>query len=137
VRVATWDSELIAYVSSPHAFKWGKNDCALMGANWVRECTGVDIAAAFRGHYTTSRGAVRALKTHGTGGLVATMDGLLPSAPLIEGAHRGDLVGLPSPDRLFDCVVGIAVGDVAAVLGTNGKIAYLPISQIIRIWRVT
>ena len=46
-------------------FEWGECDCCLFAADVVRDLTGVDYAAEFRGRYSTKIGAARLIKPHG------------------------------------------------------------------------
>lgn len=42
-------------------FSWGEHDCCLFAADCVQAVTGVDVAADFRGTYTTPLGAKKPL----------------------------------------------------------------------------
>lgn len=136
MRAPDWERLLLNHLSAGTRFEWGVSDCALDGANWVKACTGVDYAEDFRGRYKTPRGAVTALRRYGSGSLSATIDQMVPGVPIQQGARRGDLVGFPSPSRLFDCLIGICAGDAAGVFGVDGRRAFVPISNATRIWRV-
>ncbi|MCV9965713.1 hypothetical protein OIU34_27975 [Pararhizobium sp. BT-229] len=72
--------ELRDFLALPHRFRWGGvdgDDCMTWCASWIRECIGVDPAAAVRGTYSTEEGAHRLLASRG--GLVAYADSqLLP-----------------------------------------------------------
>lgn len=49
-------------------FEWGRRDCCLFVADWVRLATGLDPAASWRGRYGSLREALRLTK--GRGGFV-------------------------------------------------------------------
>lgn len=44
------------------AFEWGRNDCLSWAADAVQAQTGLDTLVDYRGHYSTHRGAVKALR---------------------------------------------------------------------------
>lgn len=54
-RLADWRPRLVAYVEAVRArpFGYGSHDCALFAAGAVQAMTGVDLAADFRGRYTS------------------------------------------------------------------------------------
>lgn len=74
VRIPGWRSALSRHIAlaAPKAPVWGTHDCALFPADGVLAMTGVDPAEAFRGHYTTPAGSLRALKRYGAGDLLST-----------------------------------------------------------------
>lgn len=53
-------------------FAPGKHDCVLMACDWVRERTGTDPAAPWRGEYSDRRGALKVIAR--AGGLVALVE---------------------------------------------------------------
>ena len=137
VRVPDWETKLIEKSMAPHKFEWGVSDCALDGANWVRDITGRDIAEKFRGKYKGVKGAVSALKKYGEGSLSETMSALLPLRDASEVAMRGDLVGVPGETpELFDCAIGVCAGTVVMVMGSDGTLVSVPISQRLFAWKV-
>src|SRR5690348_10475155 len=79
-------------------FAWGTNDCALFAADAILANTGTDIAAEFRGLYTTERGAFEAIWKVTGGSTVADAAAYCASKHgLVEHEHplmakRGDLV---------------------------------------------
>lgn len=75
-------------------FGWATFDCLLFIADWVREATGIDPGAAYRGRYTDERSARRLIKARG--GIEALLDTGLATAGVARRdgqAVRGD-VGL-------------------------------------------
>jgi hypothetical protein len=92
-------------------FAWGTNDCALFAADAILANTGIDIAADFRGKYTTQLGALRTIQevTGGTSvadaaAYCANKHGLLEHThPLL--AKRGDLVVIENDENLIAGVV--------------------------------
>lgn len=134
MRVPDWEHRLIDLPKNAPPFEWGVSDCALWAANWVRDITGRDIAEAFRGHYSSAPGAVRALKRYGAGSLVATMSDLLPIVPT---PGRGDLVAVTAPAHpVLDCAVGVSVGTAVLVYGPDEKLCHVPLGNALAAWRV-
>lgn len=112
MRLPDWEQRLIEYLTplmEAAEFRWGQLDCALFVADAVLDMTGEDIAAPFRGRYSTAVGSARALKRYGSGDLKSTFDTLLPARP-IGYARRGDVV-------MSDGAVGICMGAFALFIG--------------------
>ena len=141
VRAEGWEARLREAVEAAREkpFEWGTNDCALFAADCVRAMTGTDLAAAFRGKYTTASGARRALMRFGEGSLEATVMAVLgePIVPTL--ARRGDVVLFQSfpPGAPPDGIEALAVclGEVAASPGPQG-LTYVPMSEWLKAWRV-
>ncbi|GLI99113.1 DUF6950 family protein [Sphingobium sp. BS19] len=132
-RISTWEQALADYLASvaDAEFTWGELDCALFAANAVLAMTGHDIAAPFRGKYSTAAGSARALKRYGAGTLEATFDTLLPVKP-IGYARRGDVV-------MHDGGVGVCVGSHALFVGREGEregLVRVPRAEWVRAWGV-
>lgn len=111
-RLSDWEQRLAAYLEplmTGARFEWGALDCALFAADAVLAMTGHDIAAPFRGRYSTAAGSARALKRYGAGDLKSTFDTLLPPRP-IGYARRGDVV-------MSGGAVGICAGGFALFVG--------------------
>lgn len=137
MRVPDWERCLINLPKNAPPFEWGVSDCALWAANWVRDITGRDIAEAFRGRYTTSRGSLIALKRYGAGSLAATMSALLPECDDASAAGRGDLVGVEcKPHPVLDCAVGVCVGTAVLVYGPDETLIHVPLGNALFAWRV-
>lgn len=133
VRRDDWEARLHDYIAGlgGATFRWGKLDCALFSAGAVLAMTGVDPAAQYRGHYSTARGSVRALRKWGAGTLPATIDALFPViAPAF--ARRGDLV-------MVGDAVGVCFGADALFVGEeNGAAGLVRFgrAQWSKAWRV-
>ena len=113
-RRADWEQRLSAYLEPlvfGARFAWGQCDCALYVADAVLAMTGHDIAAPFRGKYSSAAGSARALKRYGAGDLKSTFDTLLPPRP-VGFARRGDVV-------MHDGAVGICMGAFALFVGQD------------------
>ena len=121
-------------------FAWGTNDCALFSADGIHAMTGIDIASAFRGKYTTEDGAWETVKAV-TGGTTiadaaawcASQHGLseLPH-PLF--AQRGDLVVATNAGSQLSGLVHLSGRHVVSV-GETGMMRF-PITNVVRAWRV-
>ena len=92
-RLPDWEQRLADFlVRHEHRpFEWGEWDCILFACAAADAMTGHDAAAAYRGRYTTRRGAARILRRLGQGTLLATVDHEFPAKPVAR-AIRGDLV---------------------------------------------
>ncbi|BAK66896.1 hypothetical protein SLG_22210 [Sphingobium sp. SYK-6] len=104
-RRPDWEVRLSAYLAERFdaiVFEWGASDCALYTADAVLAMTDADIAARFRGKYSTAAGSAKALRKYGAGTLKDTFDTLLPPKP-VGYARRGDVV-------MHDGAVGICIG---------------------------
>lgn len=90
-RYENWPDRLAAFFAArlDDAFEWGVNDCAIFAADAVRAITGEDLAAGFRGRYSSEASAAALLDAFG--GIEAILDRALPrrATPLL--AQRGDL----------------------------------------------
>lgn len=122
-------------------FSWGANDCAMFAADAIEAMTGVDVAAEFRGKYSTKLGAFKAIKKIVGGSTVA--DAAVYCAekhglreyqyPLM--AKRGDLA-----------IVRNDVGEeIAGIVALNGRHVWVPgnsglvslsIMDVIRSWSI-
>lgn len=114
-RLGHWDIALAAYLAplmSTATFEWGRTDCALFVSDGVLAMTGADIAAAYRGRYSTALGSARALAKFGAGTLAASFDAILPERPVAY-ARRGDVV-------MSDGAVGLCIGAEALFMPEEG-----------------
>lgn len=132
-RLENWPQILADFIAAAdRPFRWGSWDCGLMAADCILAMTGIDIAAEFRGRYTTARGARRVMR-----GSMAEMMARVSSAygmPEVMAtlARRGDMVMVDTP--LGDAL-GICVGTRVACAGPNG-LTLLPLSAARRAWRI-
>lgn len=108
-RLPDWRSRLAAEMDrqrrDPHA--WGSHDCALgLAAGAVEAISGVDVAAPWRGRYTTPLGAARLLRKGGFDGVGDMVASVLPEIATAF-ANVGDIGVIdadgPVPEAL--CVV--------------------------------
>ena len=126
-------------------FEWGKHDCALFAANAIQSFTGVDIAADFRGQYSSKLTAFRTIKSITGGSTVAdaaawcaAKHGLEEYAlPLM--AKRGDLVVMrcrtEDPDQQLVAGVVHLNGSSLVTVGEGGAVR-LSILSVVRAWKI-
>lgn len=133
-RREDWPARLLAFVEARRAmpFAWGGNDCALFAADGVREMTGEDFAAAFRGRYTTAAGALKALRRNGYLDLADCASRLLGDEVAPALARRGDVVLFAAAEGP---ALGVSIGRVAIAAGPEG-VSEIPRALWARAWRV-
>ncbi|MGA0543198.1 DUF6950 family protein [Neotabrizicola sp. VNH66] len=129
-----WERILVDAIEAARAraFRWGRHDCATFAFDLRRAIAGGhDVAALWRGRYTTARGAVRVMRRLGWTSLEAAGRDLL-GEPLasVHLAQRGDLV-LADTGLGF----GICLGARAAGIAPSGLVL-VPISACALAWRV-
>ena len=131
MRCPGWEAGFAAEIERARhiAFQWGVHDCAIWAFDMRRALVGCDAAQAWRGRYSTAKGALRVLRRLGWAshqdGATAIMGAPL-ATPLL--AQRGDIV-------LSDEVFGVCLGVEAAFLSPTG-LTYRPISECRIAWRV-
>lgn len=134
MRVCGWGSLLAARLEAVRdvPFAWGRHDCATWAFDLRRDLTGgVDVAADWRGRYTTALGTQRVMRRLGWPDLEAMGRDLLGdplATPLL--AQRGDLV-LGGEDPAF----GVCAGARAAFVAPQGLVQ-LPLAVCSLAWRV-
>jgi hypothetical protein len=98
-------------------FAWGHWDCVLMAADWVQTVTGVDIAADWRGNYTTEHEAYSVI-----GDNFGTLEGV--AGHYIQTSHptrlrRGDVVICNYKDGPL--TLGVYFGEVTYLTTERGS----------------
>lgn len=98
IRTAGWQKRLITYIAATaeKGFMEGQRDCGLFGADALAAQTGVDLAAPYRGRYTTTRGGLRVLRRDGYADHVALAAAHLRTRSPLERARPGDLAVIPT-----------------------------------------
>jgi hypothetical protein len=140
-RLPCWQCRLSRFLSlrQRDPFAYGKFDCCLFAANAIQEMTGTDIAAYFRGRYSSRKEALALVKDYvGRVSIrlltekVATEHGMRKVSILT--AQRGDLILI---QRSRDYSLGIVdlSGSRVAVLGSSG-IGRIALRDGSRAWRV-
>lgn len=127
-------------------FKWGESDCAIFCADAIHAITGTDIAADFRGQYTTRLGALRTIaKVTGGSTVVDAAAYCAAKHGMTEHAHplmakRGDLVIIENAGDLI-CGV-IHLNGIHAVSVAESGLVRLPIADlngkpnVVRAWSI-
>lgn len=133
-RIPGWERHLAEAIEAARdrPFHWGRHDCATFAFDLRRALAcGPDVAALWRGRYSTARGAVRVMHRLGWSSLEAAGCDLL-GEPLatVHLAQRGDLV-LADTGLGF----GICLGARAAGMAPEGLIL-VPLSSCRLAWRV-
>lgn len=111
------DKHLFPFFDTAPGFAWGRHDCALFVAAWVRHMTGIDYASAWRGRYRSMSGAVKQIKAHG--GLKALVASVWGEPVSMFQARRGDVVLFESDQGP---TLGIHAGTAVAAVGKSGVV---------------
>ena len=125
-RVENWPTLLAAFIEERRdvPFTWGKADCCLFAADWVRLATDLDPAADLRGKYNSALGALRIIEDHdGLATLVARA--LIPLGSrevAISLACRGDIIVRDSENGYC---AGVVLGKESAFVTQNG-LSFVP-----------
>lgn len=134
-RRADWPVRLARFLAAHEgrAFQFGTHDCSLFAADWVREATGWDPAAAFRGCYDSRRSARRALHAYGAGPLRDTVTAILgsPRRGVLYG-QRGDVALIRAGDRH---ALGIVTGGEVMGAGRAGLVR-VPLAMALKVWAI-
>lgn len=116
-------------------FAWGENDCLMFVAGWVREVTGTDPGARWRGTYSTEAGAKAVLQLNG--GMLALMDRQLVAhgwrRVKVTAGYHGDVV-IAAPRGYAEHVAGVLVSPVRVAFHTKTGITIVP-APILKAWR--
>ncbi len=113
-------------------FAYGRADCGMLAADWIRTATGADPAADLRGRYRSVAGSVAIVRRVGHASLTDLVTARLgpPVPPLL--ARRGDIVELPGDSGP---ALGICTGADAVAMGQDGLVT-VPMANAVRAWRV-
>ena len=135
IRLPDWRTRLHQYlcIARTRPLRPGHHDCCLFGAGAIEAMTGVDLAAPYRGRYTTFAGGRRVLRRDGYADHMALIAAHLPEAH-VSTALAGDIAILPTEDGPAVGVVGD--GGVAYVLGLHGGLALCPMAPVQRLFKV-
>ena len=140
-RFEDWPQRLDAAIddarSIPFGYAPGENHCCLFTGNIVLAMTGDDPIAWFRGRYKDEKGAYVALKQFAGAGLVEAMERIAAEFPATEipitHAQRGDVVLFEVQD---DPGLGVCVGSKFVSVTKPNGLAFLPMTGVLRAWRV-
>ena len=140
-RSDDWQARLEAFLSKHQfdSFHYGRWDCCLFVCDAIREMTGIDPAAAFRGSYSSQVEARRAVRAYGTTvqavvEAVAVQYGM-PETGVLH-ARRGD-VALLRRNCGRDYSLGlVALNGYEIVLTSSMGLWRMPVATAVRAWHV-
>lgn len=135
-RLPNWRARLDATLSEIRRtpFDWNGHDCATaLAARAVEAITGEDLAAEYRGSFSTRLGALRLIRKLGFKTLDELIAGLLPEIPVAM-AGVGDIATFASDDA-FGCTLGVVNGERVFVLRPDGM-GTMELLQATRAFRV-
>lgn len=141
-RLPEWPRKLAQLVASAREvpFAWGTFDCAMFCCQWIRELTGTDPGAAYRGKYSTEAEAISIFGTD----LAAFAAGVIVPLGAIEVevtyARRGDIVFVDNSSEENPSPYGaLAIVDLdgrhSVCVSTKG-VARLHMKRWKRAWRI-
>lgn len=114
----------------------GTHDCALFAAGWVRLCTGIDLAADWRGKYRTLEEGAALLADAGISDPVDLAEQHLREIDGWMQAAVGDVAVVADEDGAGGdyTAFGIVGGCHIHVVGLRG-LDYVPLSRALRVFR--
>lgn len=134
LRTAGWEQRLwavtAAAVETPHA--WGTHDCALFVADCIEAMTGFDLAADWRGSYSTETEAMAIIADAGAETLGDFAALHLPEVPLHQ-TRRGDIVLCTVPGGAD--FLALVDRHTALAPGADGLV-HVPRRQFVRAFKV-
>ena len=133
-RLPDWQPRLHAWLRRVNGtpFVPGSHDCCLFGAGAIEAQTGVDIAAAWRGRYTTLAGGRRVLRKAGFADHVALIEATLPMIHASY-AREGDLALVEAEG---EWAVGVNQGTAIYILTQSGRLGFALLTPETRMFEV-
>ena len=140
-RRPDWQAVLDSFLGA-HAnrrFEYGTWDCCLFVCEAIAAMTGVDLAASYRGQYSTRAGARRLIgEQFGTVSILAVAENAaaahdMPEVP-VPHAQRGDMV-LVARGRDYSPGL-VALNGREAIVTSKRGLWRLPLSRAVRAWQV-
>ena len=136
MRNELWPEMLNDYIQLNFGkeYKYGKNDCVMFMAGFIRLITGKDVLKGKR--YNGQKSALALLEKHG--GLFKLVDMQFEKFGFknitnVNKAKRGDVVGFIT--ELHGETIGICIGSVFVSPGVDDLI-FLPMTQAVRAWEI-
>lgn len=135
-RWSDWNARLTDYLlaAGRQQIEPGRFDCMLFAAGAVRVMTGTDLAADYRGRYSTLKGGLRVLKRLGYADHVALIDALLGDRVGWMALRSGDVAAVPGDDGTP--AIGVVTGDLIRCLAADGGLATVSLDAALFGWRV-
>ena len=137
MRLPDWEARLAGLLDRVRdlPFALGRWDCALFAGAAVEAVTGVDIAAPFRGRYSTVRGYMRALHREGHKDLFGPFDAIAPrTGALLCG--RGDIVTDGAAVGVMWTGGALFVGMEAEGVAERHGLLLRPASVLVSGWKI-
>ena len=134
MRYDDWPTKLVESLKEAKnkPFVWGEHDCCLFAADIVKAMTGDDLAAGYRGKYSTAKEAIKLIKKISNDGTVAGIVDLHFKRVPVSFAKRGDIVSVQTNHGE---AIGVCAGGGAHFVIESGTIIYpRPLWSIA--WRV-
>jgi hypothetical protein len=144
-RLPEWPRKLAQLITSAREgvpFAWGTFDCAMFCCQWIRELTGTDPGAAYRGKYSTEAEAIAIFGND----LASFAAGVLTPLGAVEVeityARRGDIVFVDNSTEEHPSPYGaLAIVDLdgryaVCVSATGARLMRLHMKRWKRAWRI-
>jgi hypothetical protein len=136
-RIKGWEHKLAECIKDAYdkTFEWGTFDCCMFSADTVFALTGVDLAADYRGSYSTEDGAY-AIAGANLGDFVAARAeaNSMPALANPRMGQRGDLMVVTNQGREAVGIVGLD-GRFALCAAPTG-LASVPMKDWLKGWKV-
>lgn len=120
-------------------FSWARSNCCHFAAAWVQVATGTDPMAGLTPVTSAFRARMQLRRLGAAAGLAGAWTAQWKRQPVAPAlAQLGDVVlvradtvpGGATPGQ----TMGICAGATAAILGSDGSVLHVPMSQAIRAW---
>jgi hypothetical protein len=130
MRQEGWESLLYHHILEARGkeFEWGTHDCVLWCADWIQKVTGEDLAANWRGTYSTQEEADTILGSLGFNNASELASHYQEEIPVAR-AQRGDIMLHPSG------TLGICDGAFAYFVTKDGVLRH-EFTKCLRAWKV-
>jgi hypothetical protein len=141
IRFPDWTSRFEVFLRETREvpFKYGRSDCALWVGDAILSLTGTDIAAAYRGRYSSRAGALdAALEIDGAQSIEAVAGGRaaahnMPEVPVLR-ANRGDMILLRRPRDFSLGILGMDGHSILIAAAAGWGVAKDP--NPVRAWTI-
>jgi hypothetical protein len=120
-RLSDWRARFETAVDAMwrQPFAWGEHDCGPgLAGRMVEAVTGADLAADYRGRYTTAKGALGVMRRAGFDNLGDLVASVLPEIHPSQ-AKIGDIAAVET-DTPFGYALGVVNGERVFVLHPDG-----------------
>lgn len=136
MRFEDWPTRLDAFLESRKqtAFAWGEHDCCLFACDAIQTITGVDLAADYRGKYSTAKEALDLMGEEDIGDMmtrIGAQHGVV-EVPVAY-AQRGDAVLVEHEHEALGIV---ALSGVDVWVPGELFLVRAPIETVLRAWKI-